>query len=66
MYEDAYADRLHDLTGEDEIVLLDQPVSPIDADELIEAEVDESDVETEQIVLLDYQRIDDDDLDEVA
>ena len=58
--------RLHDLTGEDEIILLDQPVTSIDVDELLEAEVDEGDVVTEQIVLLDHLRLGDDDLDEVA
>ena len=48
-------------TLDDEIILLDTPV--LDADSLIEAEYeDENDVETEQVVLLDHIRLDNDDL----
>jgi hypothetical protein len=44
----------------DDIVLLDNPVH--DADELIESELDENDVETEEVVLLDLLRLDGGDL----
>lgn len=45
-----------------DIILLEHPV--LDADELIEDEVrvDENDIETEQVVLLDTLRLDDIDL----
>lgn len=45
----------------DAIILLDRP-RVHSADDLIEAELDENDVETEQIVLLDLRRLDDDDI----
>lgn len=45
---------------DDDIVLLDNPVHA--ADDLVEDELDESDVETEEIVLLDMVRLDGGDL----
>ena len=48
------------LDDDDDIVMLDNPVH--DADELIEAELDENDVETEEVVLLDLLRLDGGDL----
>jgi hypothetical protein len=54
-------DREIDLESTHEIILLDAPV--LAADDLIEAELDEpdleADVETEQVILLDTLRIDD-------
>jgi len=48
-------------TLDDDVILLDTPV--LDADSLIESEYeDENDVETEQVVLLDQIRLDNDDL----
>ena len=44
----------------DDIVLLDNPVH--DADDLIETELDENEVETEEVVLLDLLRLDGGDL----
>ena len=41
---------------DDDVILLDNPVH--EADELIEAELDENDVETEEVVLLDLHRLD--------
>ncbi len=48
------------LDEDDDIVLLDNPVH--DADDLIEDELDESDVQTEEVVLLDLLRLDGGDL----
>ncbi len=53
-------DRDIDLESTHEVILLDTPVHA--ADELIEDELDENDVETEQVILLDTIRIDDADL----
>lgn len=48
------------LDDDDDIVMLDNPVH--DADDLIESELDENDVATEEVVLLDLLRLDGGDL----
>ena len=59
----SYSPAMHDDTldeDDDDIILLEQPV--LDADDLVEDEISEDDIETEQVVLLDMRRLSEPDL----